>query len=157
MGFFSDERANELRDLFFESAQELLQTLNDKGLELEQNPHDAEILRDIRRTVHTLKGDSAACGFRELSELAHEMEDALGNEAATNVDSNLIELVLHAADSFDSMLSSYRGHGKLPSTEHIRKLIQAPHSPAVCTERRSPGSGIRLERVRAARVSEKRG
>ena len=76
MAFFSDERATELRDLFFESAQELLQALNDEGLELERKPRDPEILRDIRRTVHTLKGDSAACGFRELSELAHEMEDA---------------------------------------------------------------------------------
>ena len=37
-----------------------------------------EIIRSIRRTVHTLKGDSAACGFQELSELAHMLEDALG-------------------------------------------------------------------------------
>ena len=84
MAFFSDERANELRDLFFESAQELLQALNDEGLELERRPRDPEIVRDIRRTVHTLKGDSAACGFRELSELAHEMEDALTPEVAAN-------------------------------------------------------------------------
>ena len=124
MGFFSDERANELRDLFFESAQELLQTLNDEGLELEKRPRDPEIVRDIRRTVHTLKGDSAACGFRELSELAHEMEDALTNDVAESANGNLVELVLHAADSFDSLLSAYRGHSKLPSTEHVRKLIQ---------------------------------
>ena len=123
MGFFSDERANELRDLFFESAQELLQTLNDEGLELEQRPRDPEIVRDIRRTVHTLKGDSAACGFRELSELAHEMEDALTNEVAASGNANLVELVLNAADSFDSMLSAYRSHSKLPSTDHVRQLI----------------------------------
>src|SRR5437879_1230508 len=73
----SDERGAELRDLFYETSQELLQALNDQALKLEKKPGDEEIVRVIRRTVHTLKGDSAACGLRELSELAHEFEDAL--------------------------------------------------------------------------------
>ena len=124
MAFFSDERASELRDLFFESAQELLQALNDEGLELERRPHDPEVVRDIRRTVHTLKGDSAACGFRELSELAHEMENALTPEVAETANGNLVELVLNAADSFDSLLTAYRGNTSVPSTEHVRKLIR---------------------------------
>ena len=68
MNFFSDDHAAELRELFFESATELLQTLNEEGLELEKRPEDEEILRQVRRTVHTLKGDSAACGYTELSE-----------------------------------------------------------------------------------------
>jgi len=82
LNFFSDERAAEMRELFFESATELLQTLNEDGLELEKHPEDAEILRQVRRIVHTLKGDSAACGFQELSELAHLLEDALTPEVA---------------------------------------------------------------------------
>ena len=53
-----------MRELFFESAQELLQSLNEQALQLEKRPGDAEIMRSIRRTVHTLKGDAAACGFR---------------------------------------------------------------------------------------------
>ena len=75
MSFFSEERAAELKELFFESAQELLQTLNEEGLEMERRPEDPEIVRSVRRTVHTLKGDSAACGYKELSELAHQLED----------------------------------------------------------------------------------
>ena len=78
----SDERMAELRELFYESAEELLQALNDQGLKLEKSPADPEIVRTIRRVVHTLKGDAAACGYRELSELAHELEDALAVESA---------------------------------------------------------------------------
>ncbi|MFZ0318796.1 MAG: Hpt domain-containing protein, partial [Candidatus Sulfotelmatobacter sp.] len=59
-----DERGAELRELFFETSQELLQALNEESLKLEKNPGDEEIVRSIRRTVHTLKGDSAACGLR---------------------------------------------------------------------------------------------
>ena len=77
----SDERGAELRELFFETAQELLQSLNEEALKLEKNPGDEETVRTIRRTVHTLKGDAAACGLRELSELAHQLEDALALEA----------------------------------------------------------------------------
>ncbi len=55
MSFFSDDHAAELRELFFESATELLQTLNEEGLELEKRPEDEEVLRQVRRTVHTLK------------------------------------------------------------------------------------------------------
>jgi len=36
-----------------------------------------DALARVRRAMHTLKGDSAACGFRELSELAHGLEDLL--------------------------------------------------------------------------------
>ena len=82
MTFFPDERAAELRDLFFESAAEILQAMNESGLALEDRPGDKESLRSVRRAVHTLKGDSAACGFRELSELAHELEDVLTPELA---------------------------------------------------------------------------
>jgi two-component system, chemotaxis family, sensor kinase CheA len=70
---FPDDRAAELRDIFFESAGEVLQAMNEAGLSLEENPGDMESFHRVRRAVHTLKGDSAACGFRELSELAHEL------------------------------------------------------------------------------------
>lgn len=108
MSFFSDERASELRELFFESATELLQALNDDGLQLEKRPGDSEIVRQVRRTVHTLKGDSAACGFQELSSLAHILEDALTPELAQQYGGAVAELVLNAADTFQQMLSAYR-------------------------------------------------
>jgi len=121
---FSEERAAEMRELFFETAQELLQTLNDDTLQLEKNPGDQEAVRAIRRTVHTLKGDAAACGFRELSELAHELEDALGLEPAP-APAALAEVAFTAADAFTAMLAAYRSNSVLPSAEPLRKLIRA--------------------------------
>ena len=136
MNFFSDERASELRELFFESATELLQNLNEEGLELEKRPNDTEVIRQVRRTVHTLKGDSAACGYQELSELAHQLEDVLTPELAESSNGALADLVLIAADTFSSMLSAYRGNLQPPAGEelqqHILTLTQKPsnHTPA---------------------------
>ena len=81
MSQFPDERAAELKELFFESASELLQSLNEETLKLEKQPGDLETVRTIRRIVHTLKGDAAAVGYHQLSELAHELEDALAEDA----------------------------------------------------------------------------
>ncbi len=120
---FSDERGAELRELFFETSQELLQALNDEALKLEKNPNDTEIIRSIRRVVHTLKGDAAACGFRELSELAHEFEDALAVETTASLTS-LAEVSFSAADIFSDMLACYRRNAKLPSTDALHKAIR---------------------------------
>src|SRR5437868_3299195 len=120
---FSDERGAELRELFFESSQEQLQTINDEALKLEKNPDDGEAVRSIRRAVHTLKGDAAACGFREISELAHELEDALAVETAAS-HASLAEIAFSAADSFAAMLVAYRKKTKLPSSEPLRKIIR---------------------------------
>jgi two-component system chemotaxis sensor kinase CheA len=125
VNFFSDDRASELRELFFETATELLQTLNEEGLELEKRPEDEEVLRRVRRTVHTLKGDSAACGYTELSELAHALEDVLRPEIAALSKQALAESVLIAADTFSSMLSAYRGSLQPPAGEELKQQIVA--------------------------------
>jgi two-component system chemotaxis sensor kinase CheA len=117
-----DERGMELRELFFETSQELLQALNEESLKLENHPGDEEIVRSIRRTVHTLKGDSAACGLRELSELAHLFEDALTLESAA-AHAALAEISFAAADVFAEMLAAYRVEGAMPATETLRQRI----------------------------------
>ena len=119
----SDERMAELRELFFESAQELLQALNDEALKLEKRSGDVEIVRSLRRTVHTLKGDAAACGYRELSEVAHELEDALALESAA-AHTTLAEVAFTAADLFSAMLAAYRKRSKLPSRDPLRKMVK---------------------------------
>jgi two-component system chemotaxis sensor kinase CheA len=125
-----EDRGGELRALFFESANELLQSLNEAGLELEARPADEEVIRRIRRAVHTLKGDSAACGFNKLSELAHELEDVLTPQVARARGADLADVVLTAADSFGAMLTSYQRNAEPPALDvlhaMIRRLLKEP-------------------------------
>jgi len=137
-----DERGLELRELFYETSQELLQALNDQALQLEKTPGDEEIVRGIRRTVHTLKGDSAACGLRELSELAHQFEDALSLEG-TATHAAVAEIAFGAADIFADMIAAYRSGGKMPSTKNLSQRIQdltaAPSAAKTRRKRKSAG------------------
>jgi two-component system chemotaxis sensor kinase CheA len=120
-----EDRGAELRALFFESANELLQALNEAGLELESRPADDEVIRRVRRAVHTLKGDSAACGFSKLSELAHELEDVLSPQLGQTLGPKLAEVVLEAADTFGSMLAAYQRNVEPPSADPLRGVIRA--------------------------------
>ena len=58
----------------------MLQSLNEETLKLEKHPGDVETVRTIRRIVHTLKATPRPSVISELSELAHELEDALALE-----------------------------------------------------------------------------
>jgi two-component system, chemotaxis family, sensor kinase CheA len=124
-----DDRMTDLHQLFFESAAELVQKLNDDAMQLEKSPGDLETARSLRRTVHTLKGDAAACGFRELSELSHDFEDVLtlGNTAAA---ASVPAIALRAADVFTALLEAYRKGTKLPSVESLRSDIARLAHPA---------------------------
>ena len=124
MSFIPEDRGSELRVLFFESAAELLQVINDAGLELEKRPADEDLIRGVRRAVHTLKGDSAACGFQKLSEIAHELEDVLSWQICQTHGTKLAEVVLAAVDTFEIMLSAYQRQAEPPSTDALRALIQ---------------------------------
>jgi two-component system chemotaxis sensor kinase CheA len=155
VSFFSDERTAELREFFFESAQDLLQELNEAGILLESNPSDSDALARVRRAMHTLKGDSAACGFKPLSELAHDLEDLLTPELVIERGAAVAEIVLAAADSFHAMLGSYRGNLQPPDiTElrtHIRKLVKRPDP---LTEQQPSRSGPQWSQSEKTRILE---
>ena len=125
MSPFRHDPGAEMRELFFETSQELLQSLNDDALKLEKSPENIEVVRSIRRAVHTLKGDAAACGFKELSGLAHQLEDALAVEGVV-APGALVDLSFKAADVFGEMLKAYREHRPLPDTSEIARMAQNP-------------------------------
>jgi two-component system chemotaxis sensor kinase CheA len=143
VSLFPEDRNSELRALFFESANELLQSLNEAGLDLEANPADEEVIRRVRRAVHTLKGDSAACGFHKLSELAHELEDVLSPQIGLSTGSRLADVVLVAADNFGAMLSAYQRNTEPPSADSLRVMMRTLlHGPEASAPTTHAVSGI---------------
>lgn len=132
--FDSDELA-ELRVIFFEQAREVLDTLGELILKVERDPSDGETLRAIRRAVHTLKGDSTAFGFSELTELAHHYENALDRVHARegSASRGLIDLLLAGADALGALVGHYRGDNPAPDTSGLLAgldaLIEAEAQP----------------------------
>jgi two-component system, chemotaxis family, sensor kinase CheA len=133
-----EDRNSDLRALFFETTSELLQSLNEAGLDLEANPSDEAVIRRVRRAVHTLKGDSAACGFNKLSELAHELEEALSPQIGQSSGARLANLVLFAADNFALMLSAYQRNIEPPPADSLRTMIRGLINAPATSESTAP-------------------
>lgn len=68
---------NQYLDMFIEESKEHLQAINDNLLIFEKEPENLNIINDIFRSAHTLKGMAATMGFEDLASLTHEMENVL--------------------------------------------------------------------------------
>ncbi len=62
---------------FQEEAQDLLQRLNEGVITLESDPDDRELIDQMMRDAHTVKGSSRMVGLIEISDVAHWLEDIM--------------------------------------------------------------------------------
>ena len=63
--------------VFLQEADEQLQLLDEDLVRLEQEHDNEELVQEIFRAAHTLKGSSAMLGYTPMTELAHAMENLL--------------------------------------------------------------------------------
>ncbi len=92
---------------FLEEARDLVASLNQGLLELEKNPDDSsELVNDLFRYFHNIKGNSGIIGYRELNALTHEAETLLNrvrkDEMATS--HGIIDLLLAVVDTIEELL-----------------------------------------------------
>ena len=96
---------NQYLDIFIEEAREHLQQLNVSLLELEKDNRNKEVLNEVFRVAHTLKGMSGTMGFSKMQTLTHRMEDVL--DALRNdrfiADSNMVDVLFKCLDAWRSM------------------------------------------------------
>ncbi len=63
---------------FLEESQDFLDQLNLCLTQLEEKPEDANVINEIFRVAHTLKGTASFVGINGVREIAHRMEDVFG-------------------------------------------------------------------------------
>lgn len=92
--------------LFCEEAEEQLELLDSSLVQLEGEP-DAELLQQIFRAAHTLKGSSATIGHKKMASLTHAMETVLdevrqGRRTATT---RVVDALLACLDTLRVLLN----------------------------------------------------
>lgn len=65
-------------EFFLVEASEHIQNLNAGLLALEKDPTNREVIDELFRAAHTLKGSAAMMGFQGISDVGHKSEDMLG-------------------------------------------------------------------------------
>ena len=69
---------NPLLEQFLSEARELLEGVGQKLMQLEDAPSDQDLINELFRMVHTLKGNSGLFTFSEMTRVLHAGEDLLG-------------------------------------------------------------------------------
>src|SRR5277367_3177112 len=74
--------------------------------ELEERPQDTELLSQIFRAVHTIKGTTGFLGFKRLEKLAHAGENLLGllRDGALSANQSIITGLLQLMDALRGIL-----------------------------------------------------
>lgn len=99
---------NQYLDMFIDESKEHLQTMNDNLLQLEQNPDDIDVVKNVFRSAHTIKGMSATMGFEDIANLTHELENVLDlvRNEKLKITPEIMDVVFQSVDLLEGMVYS---------------------------------------------------
>jgi two-component system chemotaxis sensor kinase CheA len=95
---------------FLQEAGELLERIEQIALELEMR-QDQELVDELFRAFHTIKGSGAMFGFDDVAQFTHHVESTLDKVrgGAVPVSKELVTLVLQARDEIQALLNLAEG------------------------------------------------
>jgi len=126
---------------FISEGREFLQSISEKLMQLERAPNDVELMSDLFRSVHTLKGNSGLFDFPEMSRVLHAAEDLMTvvRDGKLPYSAALADRLLDAMD-FVAMLIDEIETETTSGVDHaadslkfaalLRALFAAPDAPA---------------------------
>ena len=99
---------DDLLSEFLTETSENISVLDVELVKLEQNPNDPELLGNIFRLVHTIKGTCGFLGLPRLESVAHAGENVLGKvrDGELEVTAEAVSLVLAALDRIKMLLAA---------------------------------------------------
>ncbi len=107
---------NDILKDFLSESKENLELLDQQFVELEQDPSNAELIKSIFRTIHTIKGTSGFFGFTTLEGTAHFAEDILSKlrDGVVKINEDTATMLLKAVDYIKAILATIEDTGKEP-------------------------------------------
>lgn len=119
----------ELKLDFLEEATQLLENTEQAFLQLEDDLHNKELIDEIFRFAHNLKGTSRAVGFGVVAEFTHEVENLILKIKQDEVEINdaVVSVLLECNDHIQKMIEELKEDFDqvFESEELVAKIKQA--------------------------------
>lgn len=126
------DEMKEIIDDFLVEADELIESLDTNLVKLESAPGDLELLNEIFRAAHTIKGTSSFLGFEQVTGLTHKMEDILNKlrKSEMTVTPEIMDILLESLDLLKVLLQNVRAGNteEIPLGDIIERLVAALNS-----------------------------
>ena len=108
----SDEMQEILNDFLTES-NEMLEVLDQRFVALESDPNNTDLLNEIFRAMHSMKGSAGFLGFNHLVDVAHRGENILNKlrQGDMAVSPAIISVILETIDVIKAIMADIRETG----------------------------------------------
>ncbi|MCR6644225.1 MAG: Hpt domain-containing protein [Terricaulis sp.] len=105
-----------LRD-FIAEANDSIDALDRALVRFEREPEDPDLLSEIFRVMHTIKGTCGFLGLARLAAIAHAGENILGQfrDGALTPQQDSVSAILEAIDLIKALISHLEAHGAEPA------------------------------------------
>ncbi|BAU07013.1 hybrid sensor histidine kinase/response regulator [Fischerella sp. NIES-3754] len=123
------EQQQRILGYFIEEAKEHLTTIEQGLLNLQSTIKDPEMLNEVFRAAHSIKGGAAMLGLSSIQRTAHRLEDCFKvlKEYPVQVDQKLESLFLGVSDTLKALLENLTGPFGL--TEETASHIMSEAEP----------------------------
>lgn len=135
-----DVTAEDLK-VFLQEADEQLQLLDEDIIRLEKEADNVDLLQEIFRAAHTLKGSSGMLGFDKMAGLTHVMEDVLDRlrKGTLGVSPEVVDALLHSLDALKVLKEELHSGGE--DALDIAPLVDALRAAAESGGDAPPAAG----------------
>ncbi|MGQ0844753.1 MAG: hybrid sensor histidine kinase/response regulator [Sporichthyaceae bacterium] len=145
-----------LAGIFRQEAERRLGSLAAAALDLESSGPTPELIAQMFRDAHTVKGAAGMMGYRPIAELAHAMEDvleALGQDRI-ECDGHAVDVLLEAVDALRRVVEAQTDGGDAGTAgteaEHALRGLLRRRTPAAPAAPAAPAPGSEPSAVEPA-------
>ncbi|MDP2869908.1 MAG: chemotaxis protein CheA [Methyloversatilis sp.] len=113
-------------EAFFAEADELLTRMEESLLQLESEPDNNELINDIFRAAHTIKGTAGVFGFDDVVHFTHEVESVLDRvrDGQMRVTNDVIGLLLRNKDHIGVLVRAVAEKRDLDAAQRAEGEVQ---------------------------------
>ncbi len=94
-------------EIFIDETAEHIQNLSDNIMALENEPEDHDVINEIFRAAHSLKGMAGTMGFKRMQHLTHDMENVFQEvrNDKIKVTGDIIDVLFQCLDAIEGYLN----------------------------------------------------
>lgn len=127
---------DQVLQIFIQEVRELLESMEESLLQLENDPEDGDNIAATFRAAHTIKGSAGMFNYPAIVNFTHILEDILDQVRAEvlAIDAELVALLLESVDHLREMLAviviegAELDEGALENEENLRQRLQVYQS-----------------------------
>ncbi len=103
---FSEEESKQIFKIFKDESEEHIKNMNQCLLDIEKNPEDMDLITEMFREAHSIKGSARMLEVVSIQTLAHKIEDLLGfaKEGTVVINSQMVDLICKGMDVISQIL-----------------------------------------------------